>query len=63
MATIVPLSARWTPALDPAPATATLPDRTGRVPLPLREVWPLLVTVVATGLVMLALIAWCATVG
>jgi hypothetical protein len=61
MATIVPLSARWTSALDPAPAT--LPDRTGRVPLPPREVWPLLVTVAATGLVMLALIAWCATVG
>ncbi len=60
MPTIVTHSARWTPVLRNADVEAPFELPAG-APLPPREAWPLLATVVATWLLMLATIAWYAT--
>ncbi len=59
MATIAAHTARWTSP----PVTAPSAERATRVPLPPREVWPLLVTALLTWLLMLGIIAWYATGG
>ncbi len=59
MATIFAPSARWNARAVPEPDA----DRATRMPLPPRDVWPLLVTSILTWLLMLGAIAWYATGG
>ncbi len=54
MATVVTHSAHGLPMLE----TESILDRATRAMLPPRETWPLLVTVAATWLLMLAVVAW-----